>query len=204
MTRTEFAAQYWPEVVSATKGTGILPETALAQMILESNTGDSALARTANNFFGIKAGGNWYGQVVYMPTKEQDKAGKVYTVNAPFRKYNSAHDSVADYVAFLKGNPRYAKAGVFTAKTVEQQAAALKAAGYATDVNYPGLVTSVFNSVKDGLSSVSETVAKTADATLEVAKRNTKALVFGIGLVSFSLVFILAIVSMKNDEPATI
>ncbi|PZR20407.1 MAG: peptidoglycan hydrolase, partial [Azospira oryzae] len=41
-----------------------------------------------------------------------------------------------DRIEFLKKNQRYAKAGVFTAKSPEDQADALKLAKYATDPNY--------------------------------------------------------------------
>jgi flagellum-specific peptidoglycan hydrolase FlgJ len=45
---------------------------------------------------------------------------------------------------FLQENPRYKNAGVFEAKTVKEQAQALKRAGYATAPGYADLVFDVY------------------------------------------------------------
>jgi flagellum-specific peptidoglycan hydrolase FlgJ len=63
-------------------------------------------------------------------------------------------DGFKGYVNFLKENPRYAKAGVFTANSITQQIQALKNAGYATDPEYVTLTNNIAIRVKDWLSTV--------------------------------------------------
>jgi flagellum-specific peptidoglycan hydrolase FlgJ len=137
--RKEFIEQYGAFVHKVTKGTGILPGTLIAQLFLESSSkgvvGGSTLSREANNYFGIKCAGGWQGPKYYINTREVLN-GKNVTVNACFRKYGSIKDSIIDYLDFLKNNKRYTTAGVFEAKTVKDQAQALKRAGYATAPGY--------------------------------------------------------------------
>jgi flagellum-specific peptidoglycan hydrolase FlgJ len=145
--RSQFINEFGPYIHKVTKGTGILPGTLIAQAFLESSTralvGGSTLSREANNFFGIKCGPSWNGETYYINTREVLN-GKNVTVNACFRKYTSVENSIKDYVNFLQVNPRYAAAGVFEAKTVKEQAEALKAAGYATAPGYAKLVNDVY------------------------------------------------------------
>ena len=146
--RSQFIKEFGPYVFKVTKGTGILPGTLIAQAFIESSgsrgiVGGSTLSREANNFFGIKCGPSWNGETYNISTREVIN-GKDVTVNACFRKYASVKDSIKDYVNFLQVNKRYANAGVFTAKTVKEQAEALKAAGYATAPGYAKLVNDVY------------------------------------------------------------
>lgn len=146
-TRKEFINKYGAFIHKVTAGTGILPGTLIAQAFLESSAngkvGGSQLSREANNFFGIKCGPNWSGGKYYINTKEYGQNGPYY-VKACFRKYKSVEDSIKDYVNFLKVNNRYSEAGVFKAKTVKEQAEALKRAGYATAPSYAQLVYDVY------------------------------------------------------------
>lgn len=129
-------------------GTGLFPSVLIAQAALESGWGQSELSKVANNLFGVKAGNAWKGRSVVMPTREVVK-GESKMVNGRFRAYDDAKDSIADRNQFLKENPRYSKAGVFSAKTPEEQAIALQAAGYATDPGYAKSIISLIN--KHGL-----------------------------------------------------
>lgn len=133
MTRSEFISKvgnYTTEV-----GTGVFPSVVLAQAILESDNGNSALASKHNNYFGIKADPSWTGQKVNMQTGEVFNGERV-TIGAWFRVYKNPGESFRDHSKFLKENPRYQKAGVFKASTPEAQADALQKAGYATDPKY--------------------------------------------------------------------
>lgn len=116
-------------------GSGLFPSVLLAQAALESGFGKSELAHQHNNLFGIKAGKDWEGETVNLPTREVID-GKDVWVDADFRKYASVSDSIKDRKNFLKKNIRYSIAGVFKAKTPEAQAVALQDAGYATDPTY--------------------------------------------------------------------
>ena len=145
--RKEFINEYGAYVHQVTRGTGILPGTLIAQLFLESSkggvVGGSKLSQDANNYFGIKCAGGWDGPKYYINTREVVN-GQNTIVNACFRKYGSIKDSIQDYVLFLQENNRYKTAGVFEAKTVKEQAQALKRAGYATAPSYAQLVYDVY------------------------------------------------------------
>jgi len=137
-------------VVRACMGTAMLPETVLCQSAIESGYGQSMLASKYNNYFGIKGGGSWKGDFVLLPTKEFVN-GAYITVNAKFRRYSSFTASVSDYIAFLKGNPRYAK--VFEQKSILGQLQALQNAGYATAPNYANVIYGIYLSNMDVITS---------------------------------------------------
>ena len=126
----------------------------MAQMALETGWGASI---PANNAFGIKAKGAlspyWDGSVYNAKTKEVYN-GQTVTITDGFRAYASVQDSISDHNYFLKQNKRYTNSGVFSAATPEDQARALKAAGYATDPAYADKLISIIN--KYGLKSLDE------------------------------------------------
>ena len=129
----EFYDKYAPAAVAATAGTGLFPAVALTQAALESNNGRSALTRLANNFHGVKA---FRGEpFVTMRTREESNGRSIF-VNAKFIKYATAVDAFKGWVKFLQNNPRYKRAGVFTALSPESQLRCIAKAGYATDSGY--------------------------------------------------------------------
>ena len=156
MTKEEFFKKYYNFAVSATTGSGLSPILILSQAYVESGAGKSLLATKYNNFFGVKADKSWQGKTVTLKTKEQTKAGQVYTIFDKFRIYNSPGESFIEQIKFLKSNPRYTKAGLFTyPDNYLKQADTLQKAGYATDINYAKLLkdvssnfVSVFNKIK--------------------------------------------------------
>ena len=99
----------------------------LAQGLLESGAGQSALARKSNNHFGIKCGSDWYGKTV---SHDDDARGEC------FRAYKHPKDSYEDHSKFLAGRPRYAS--LFKLKITDYKgwARGLKKAGYATNPRY--------------------------------------------------------------------
>ncbi len=126
-TAEEYIAQ-WKGVAMKKMGEhGIPASVTLAQGLLESGNGNSELARTANNHFGIKCTSDWTGDKSY---HDDDRK------NDCFRKYRDAADSFEDHSKFLK-RPRYAK--LFELKPTDYKgwAHGLKEAGYATDPHYP-------------------------------------------------------------------
>lgn len=121
---------------AATAGTGVLASVTVAQAILESGWGQSALASAPyHNLFGIKKGFGWTGAVVNMNTSEFEN-GKWVTVVAPFRAYGSQIASFQDHTNFLLANSRYAANGVTNAPNYIAMATGLQAAGYATAPTY--------------------------------------------------------------------
>jgi len=196
-TRPEFVEKYGGFISYAVRGTGIHEGTLVAQAVLESQgkvgnvykVGGSKLSREANNFFGIKCH-NWSGKGYNIDTGEQMPDGTKYTEKSScFRAYNSVEDSIADYVKFLKENPRYEKAGVFDAPDVASQAQALKDAGYATAANYAGTVTGIYDSLKDYIDKYStygiKGIAKSfAHDPIAFVKRNK----WAVGITAVALV----------------
>jgi len=72
-----------------------------------------------------------------MPTTEYFKGVKT-KVNAPFRKYATLADSIADHALFLRNNKRYKPA--FLCENGCEFAEAIAKAGYATDPAYAALL----------------------------------------------------------------
>lgn len=99
----------------------------LAQGILESGSGKSALAVEANNHFGIKCHKEWTGMTY---TMDDD------TKNECFRKYASAEESFNDHSLFLTSRPRYSGLFELDIKDYKGWAHGLKSAGYATNPKY--------------------------------------------------------------------
>jgi flagellum-specific peptidoglycan hydrolase FlgJ len=108
----------------------------VAQAILESDWGRSALAQDANNYFGIKAMGSLGTDgVVWMPTSEYDSSGDMYQTVSAFRAYKSLSDSMTDHDRLLQTASRYA-AAMKAANDPKQFAELLYEAGYSTDPTY--------------------------------------------------------------------
>ena len=103
----------------------------LAQGLLESGAGNSALAREAKNHFGIKCHKGWTGDTYIMDDDEKNEC---------FRKYNNAEESFCDHSEFLTTRSRYAALFELEITDYEGWARGLKAAGYATNPKYAQLL----------------------------------------------------------------
>ncbi len=133
MTRKEFIEKYKNMAIAATADTGLFPSVILAMAILETNNGESILARKYNNFFGIKDGVSWRGPTVLIDTSEYTSGG-FSDVKQSFRTYNDPKASFADVVRLLTQNDIYKD--VQDTRSPFSQSKAIQAAGYATDPNY--------------------------------------------------------------------
>ena len=138
--QTDFINKHKQAVIEATHNTNILPSVKMAQMIIESGWGESANAKLANNYFGIKKGVGWEGETISLKTPKD--ASKV----SVFRKYATPYDSIVDHSSFLIKNKRYENAGVFKAKTPEEQIKAIAKAGYAEAGDYVPKLMSIIKS----------------------------------------------------------
>jgi len=107
--------------------TGVPAAITLAQGILESQSGESDLAKRSNNHFGIKCKTEWTGEKVY---HDDDARGEC------FRKYNSAEQSYIDHSDFLKTRAHYSFLFTLDPTDFEGWAKGLKKAGYATSPTY--------------------------------------------------------------------
>lgn len=110
---------------------GVLPSVTVAQAILESGWGQSALSTQAHNLFGIK--GSYNDQYVTMQTREVYN-GQSYYIYDNFRKYANNSESVEDHGNFLYSNSRYAN--LLGDQSYASVARKLQADGYATDPSY--------------------------------------------------------------------
>ena len=113
--------------ISEMQRSGIPASIKLAQGILESANGNSRLAVSANNHFGIKCHG-WTGEEIY---HDDDRR------NECFRKYKEARESYYDHTNFLMSHSRYAFLFEYKSDDYKSWARGLSKAGYATDPNYP-------------------------------------------------------------------
>lgn len=127
---------------------GILASLTLAQEIIESGWLTSELAINANNPHGMKTqlsgnnwpGSTWNGDVYEKETAEQRKDGTYYTVVAPFRKYRTLQEAVADHSAYLAGakkedgSLRYP--GIVGEKDAAKAIHIVAQGGYATSLSY--------------------------------------------------------------------
>lgn len=109
---------------------GIPASIKLAQALLESGSGNSFLAREANNHFGIKCGGIWNGRSITRPDDH---------INDCFRVYDSPEQSFRDHSQFLL-RKRYEKLFFLDKNDYKGWAKGLKEAGYATNPRYPELL----------------------------------------------------------------
>ncbi len=109
----------------------VLPSITVAQAIVESGWGRSALSTQAHNLFGIK--GSYNGNSVVMRTREVYGGRSVY-VNANFRAYANNSESVTDHGRFLNVNSRYRN--LLGDTNYASVANKLRQDGYATDPNY--------------------------------------------------------------------
>jgi hypothetical protein len=125
-TPAEYVKNFSEMAVKNMKLSGVPASITLAQGILESSSGNSRLAKEANNHFGIKCH-NWTGAEIYA---DDDKK------NECFRKYKSAYESYRDHAEFLSTRDRYSF--LFELKTSDYKgwAKGLSKAGYATDPKY--------------------------------------------------------------------
>lgn len=120
------------------KNYGIPASITLAQGILESGSGNSRLAREANNHFGIKCTSDWTGKTIFEDDDKEDDC---------FRVYKSAEESFRDHSEFLK-RKRYAALFELDKYDYRGWASGLKAAGYATNPKYADLLISLVERYK--------------------------------------------------------
>lgn len=126
-TPKDYIEKYSGDAVKEMQRSGVPASITLAQGIFESESGNSDLARMANNHFGIKCHTDWTGESFH---KDDDAK------NECFRKYNSVLESYDDHSKFLRTRSRYAF--LFDLKITDYKgwAKGLKAAGYATNPAY--------------------------------------------------------------------
>ena len=125
--RKEYISSYSTLAIAQMRKHKIPASITLAQGILESGSGNSFLARSSKNHFGIKCGSHWKGKTSY---HDDDKE------NECFRAYSRVKDSYLDHSIFLTSNQRYAFLFELKQNDYKAWAHGLKKAGYATNPHY--------------------------------------------------------------------
>src|SRR5688572_12715667 len=148
--KDDFIRNMRPHAERAAREIGVDPDALLAQAALETGWGRSmpcnARGECSFNLFGIKAGSQWSGATVNVPTLEFESGIPVRKVER-FRAYDSPADSFRDYAALIGGSSRYANARG-TGENVDAFASALQQGGYATDPNYAQKIAAVASEVR--------------------------------------------------------
>jgi LysM repeat protein len=108
---------------------GIPASITLAQGIHESGFGNSNLAQSANNHFGIKCGNDWKGDN-YQKISDD-------TMVSCFRKYGSPEESYIDHTELLLKRKNYKFLFEYKRTDYKNWAHGLRKAGYASDPKYP-------------------------------------------------------------------
>ena len=154
-TKEQYIEQYKQLAIDDMEKYGIPASIKMAQALLESDAGNSRLARQANNHFGIKCKKDWTGETIHHDDDAPQEC---------FRKYPSAQDSFHDHSEFLDRSPRYQ--GLFELDPLDYKAWAhgLKAAGYATNPKYPELLIKLIEDYKLYLLDKGEVAAEAAPA----------------------------------------
>lgn len=142
-----FVQDVWPHAQQAAQQLGIDPRVLVAQAALETGWGQGMIrhadGRSANNLFGIKAGGAWQGDTANRITVEY-RDGVATKERAAFRAYDSLEEGFQDYVRFLQNNPRYQDA-LGQVDDPQRFLSGLQAAGYATDPLYANKIQNVMD-----------------------------------------------------------
>jgi len=131
LSREEYIELYSDLAMREMLRSGVPASITLAQGMLESDNGNSSLARKSNNHFGIKCHNDWQGKKVHHNDDRWHEC---------FRKYKTVYDSYVDHSDFLKNTPRYAFLFKLNINDYHSWAKGLKKAGYATSRTYADML----------------------------------------------------------------
>lgn len=137
-----------PHAELAAQKLGVSVRALLAQAALETGWGKHLPSHgngsSSFNLFGIKAGSDWAGDKISVPTLEYEN-GVAVRRRDQFRAYHSPSDAFADLARVLSSSPRYAQA-LGQGENVAGFAQALMRGGYATDPSYAAKITAIADS----------------------------------------------------------
>lgn len=112
-----FIKKFGIDVATAINGSGLFFEAVVGQKCMESAYGDSPIAKSANNFGGIKNFGHL--------------TGSIGTTDNGWAIFATPADCFRTYVSILQSpSKRYIQEGVFSATSPEDQIKAMVRAGY--------------------------------------------------------------------------
>lgn len=152
----EYAERYAEYAMEQMRRYGIPASVTLAQGILESSNGQSRLALTENNHFGIKATPKWIAEGGRYRLYTDDKP------NEKFCSYDSVGDSYEHHSRFLKENSRYARCFTLAPDDYKGWTQGLEQAGYATGGHYAASLQQVIE--RNGLQEYDRQVMREMEA----------------------------------------
>jgi len=159
LSQKEYIEKYKADAIKDMKKTGVPAAITLAQAALESENGNSPLAKGSNNHFGIKCHKEWNGPTYF---HDDDKKQEC------FRKYKTVLESFDDHSYFLKSRPRYSSLFDLPKTDYKGWAYGLKKAGYATNPKYPELLIKIIE--ENNLAVLDQENAPVADDQPLLAK----------------------------------
>jgi LysM repeat protein len=137
-TQLAYIERYKAIAIREMERVGVPASIKLAQGLLESDSGQSMLARKGNNHFGMKCGANWEGGTIYREDDDYDDKGQL--IKSCFRTYRNGEASYVAHSEFLRDPQKAFRYGfLFRLDPTDYQrwAYGLKQAGYATSPTYP-------------------------------------------------------------------
>lgn len=161
-----FINQIGPAASEIAANNDLYASVMIAQAILESNYGDSALSANYYNLFGVKAHSS-EASVTYQTSEYLNNQWTVQ--NGDFKHYSSYYASIADQAYILKnrsfGNGTYYYSGAWKSNTTSYADATAYLTGrYATDPGYGAKLNSIiaqFNLTRFDTGSVNTTTTTT-------------------------------------------
>lgn len=137
----DFLSQYAAMAMNHQRRYGIPASVTLAQMALESSWGTSDLARSGNNFFGIKCSRKWLADG--KPYSKHDDEKK----NEKFCNYSTVEESMEHHSRILVSD-RYKKYCPYSSTDYHRWLRGLIKAGYATASDYVASCESIIKKYK--------------------------------------------------------
>ncbi len=137
-TEQDFIDRHAPAARDSRAATGVPASVTLAQAVLETGWGESALTREDHNVFGMKCFGSPGEHAIGCrdySTFECSPTGGCFDMDATFRAYARVADSYRDHGELLSQWPRYATA-MEHKDDPDRFAREIHKAGYATDPQY--------------------------------------------------------------------
>lgn len=155
---------------------GIYASVMIAQAVLESNYGKSALSQSpSNNLFGVK--GSYKGKGKSYQTKEDSGSGTLFQIKSKFRMYSSYNESLNDYADLIRNGLSYNAsyyAGAWKENTNSYVDAANYLEGrYATDTKYAKKLIHLIKSYDLTRFDVEEYAYFVADKVIKVVEGDT-------------------------------
>jgi LysM repeat protein len=164
LSKKEYVSVYEKIAIQQMNQYKIPASITMAQGILESGSGNSTLAKTANNHFGIKCHTDWKGEKVYLDDDVKNEC---------FRSYSKVEDSYIDHSMFLITRKRYESLFYLSLSDYKGWANGLKSAGYATNPKYAEQLIQLIEELElYKLDGSSNSLISTSNSSLILAKKS--------------------------------